>query len=99
MRKQRQRPRRGRPAQPNEFNPNSVDATIATVIERLNFQDDTRSEQHAENKKVLGEILVQAKLTNGRVTKLELRWRYVIGFAAGASAIAAAIWKIVERFL
>jgi hypothetical protein len=73
---------------PGEFNPNSIDAQLATVIERLSTQDVWLKAIHR-----------QTKLTNGRVTRLESKWRYVCGFAAGASGIVIAIWKVSERFL
>jgi hypothetical protein len=75
-----------------DFNPFSLDAQVATVIEKLKHQDRKSAEMHAQNTKVLGEILIQAKATNGRVTKLEMQWRYVMGCAAGISLIIGAVW-------
>ena len=65
-----------------------MDATIATVLERMSAQDIWLKAIHR-----------QTKLTNGRVTKLEMKWRYICGFAAGSSAIVVGLWKVAERFL
>jgi len=43
-----------------DFNPNSPDSQFSAILTRLDEQDKT-----------LGEILSQAKKTNGRVTSLE----------------------------
>jgi hypothetical protein len=70
-------------SEPHDYNPNSPDSQFSILITRLNQQDV-----------FLRAIHTQTKLTNGRVTRLE-QWKiYVVGFAAGVSAIVAAIWKL-----
>jgi hypothetical protein len=77
--------------EPRDFNPQSVDATIATVLERMSAQDIW-----------LRAIHKQTKLTNGRVTKLELqmegRWRYLVGGAIGISLVITALWAVFQHF-
>jgi hypothetical protein len=74
-----------------EYNPNSVDAQLATVLTRMNGQDV-----------YLRAIHTQTTLTNGRVTKLEFkiegRWKYLVGIGAGAAAVATFFWKLLEHF-
>lgn len=74
---------RARVSEPHDFNPNSADAQFATILTRLNSQDV-----------FLRAIHTQTKLTNGRVTKLEMKWIYTAGFCAGVSVIVAVLWKI-----
>jgi hypothetical protein len=93
----RPRPRPGH-ATSNDFNPHSVDATIATVITRLDAQDEARASQHEENKEVLDAILVQAKATNGRVTKLEMKWLYVAGLVVGGWFVLGLAWALFVHF-
>lgn len=106
--RRRRRPRPGK-AVAQDFNPNSVDATIATVLERLDSQDEARSQQHEENKKVLGEILVQAKATNGRVTQSEKdiaaireefrgKWKEAFAWIGGACFVAMIVWTLFVHF-
>jgi hypothetical protein len=91
------RPRVARPRKSHqglEFNPASVDATIATVIARLDDQDKRSKTQHEENMKVQSEILVQAQATNGRVTKLE---KYVAALI-GAWFVIGIVWQLYVHF-
>jgi hypothetical protein len=80
------------------FNPNSIDAKLATLLERMGSQD-----------KILKEIHAQAKLTNGRVTQhdkdlaklalqMEGRWRYLVGGAFGISISITALWALFVHF-
>jgi hypothetical protein len=83
----------------SSFNPKSPDAMFATIIERLNQQDEMKERMHKENKEVLDEIRDEVKKTNGRVTKLE-NWRdYQKGKIAGialavSSAVAVIGWVV-----
>jgi hypothetical protein len=74
-----------------EFNPESFDAQHAMVLERLGAQDGQ-----------LKRILVQTSETNGRVTvlehKLEGRWKYLTGGAAGITGCAIVIWELFRLF-
>ena len=54
----------------DDFNPHSYDATFATILQRLDEQD--------KNLKLLPEVLEQVKKTNGRVTALEARNKYLM---------------------
>jgi uncharacterized protein YdeI (YjbR/CyaY-like superfamily) len=88
------RPHRGHPSPPNEFNPNSVDSQLATIIAELKTQKESSEAMHEENKTVQAEILVQAKKTNGRVTKLELYFAAIMG---GAFVIGL-LWTVFAHF-
>jgi hypothetical protein len=68
---------------PGDFNPHSVDATIATVLERMSAQDIWLKAIHR-----------QTKLTNGRVTKLEKKWIYVAGLVVGGWGVIGAAWAV-----
>jgi hypothetical protein len=95
------RPRPGHPA-PKDFNPQSPDAMFAVILQRLDQQDQVTELHHAENKKELGEIRTQTTITNGRVGKLEKKWIYVMGWAAGISLAVSAVAALVAlaiRFL
>jgi hypothetical protein len=83
----------------SEFNPFSLDAQLGAVLERLKSQDRMSSEMHAENKLALGAILAEAKITNGRITKLEGRWKYIAGSAAGVSLCATLLWEFIKKFV
>jgi hypothetical protein len=96
---------RERPRRKYSFDPNSLDSMFATILRRLDAQDKTTEERHAENKHTLDEIKEQTELTNGRVTKLE-NWRtYHKGYAAGiafivsiaASGIAWLFWHLFSK--
>jgi hypothetical protein len=80
-----------------DFNPLSVDAQLATIIETLRLQNLGSALMHQENKKVQADILRESKATNGRVTALELRERYRMGWAAGISLAAAAAWSFIQK--
>jgi hypothetical protein len=99
------------------FDPNSPAAMFATILARLKNQDkemvrvaaevaETVREKHAENSKVLDSILVQTKLTNGRVIILEGdvhelkgKWRTALKLLTGVFAVAGFIWGIIAHFL
>jgi hypothetical protein len=71
-------------SEPHDFNPNSVDSQLATIISRLNGQDVYLRNIHA-----------QTKLTNGRVTKLE---RYVAMILGGWFVIIT-LWAVYSHFV
>jgi hypothetical protein len=81
-----------------DFNPQSIDAQLATVLARMSAQDA-----------LLQAIHTQTKLTNGRVSqhdkdlaKLELqmegRWRYLVGGAFAISIMITALWAMFVHF-
>jgi hypothetical protein len=78
---------RVRVSDPRDFNPNSVDATIATVLERMSAQDIWLKAIHR-----------QTKLTNGRVTKLEKKWIYVAGLMVGGWFVIGAGWAVFTHW-
>ena len=71
-------------SEPHDYNPNSLDSQVSTIITRLNGQDV-----------ILRAIHAQTKLTNGRVTKLEMSKIYFVGICAGVSGLTAALWKLL----
>ncbi len=66
-----------------DYNPNSIDATLSKIIQRLDQQDT-----------VLARIDMGVTKTNGRVTTLEQDKWYQRGFTAaiGATAAVAVEW-------
>ncbi|TMJ17789.1 MAG: hypothetical protein E6G94_01430 [Alphaproteobacteria bacterium] len=72
---------------PGEFNPNSIDAQLATVIQRLGDQDIWLKAIHR-----------QTKLTNGRVTKLEKKWIYVAGLIIGGWFVLGGAWFVFTHW-
>jgi hypothetical protein len=92
------------------FDPNSLTAMVATIMERLKQQDEGTRKlalglneaidvRHKENTRILDSIFVQTKLTNGRVTKLEDKWKYVVAWAAGASFVCMILWTVFVHFV
>jgi hypothetical protein len=75
----------------HDYNPNSMDAQFAGVLQRLSSQDNA-----------LQKILIQTTATNGRVTiveqKLEGRWKYLVGGGAGVSLCAMVLWELFRHF-
>lgn len=87
----------------HDYNPNSSDAVLARILERLDAQDVSAGERRTEFLKVLGEIHEEVKKTNGRVTRIEL-WRAEVKaktaqLAMLVSAAASIIAWIVERLM
>jgi hypothetical protein len=72
---------------PREFNPNSIDSQLATLLARLGAQDVWLKAIHR-----------QTKLTNGRVTKLEKKWIYVSGLIIGGWFIIGIAWVAFTHF-
>ncbi len=71
---------------PNDFNPNSTDATFSRILSRMDYQD-----------RLLLEIREQTTKTNGRVTALERdRW-YQRGIIAGISIVISAAWAWITN--
>jgi hypothetical protein len=99
------------------FDPNSPAAMFATILARLKNQDremirvarevaETVEAKHSENSTVLESILVQTKLTNGRVIilegdvkELQGKWKYALGWIAGAVAVATVVLWLAAHFL
>lgn len=78
----------------SDYNPNSLDSQIGRILERLDTQDDLKEQMHKENQVKLSAILAEQKLTNGRVTKLELFKRDMVKICVGVSLAVALIWKV-----
>jgi hypothetical protein len=77
---------------PSDFNPNSLNATLARIIANQEAAD------HKSDK-----ILAQVEKTNGRVTSLET-WRTVVNakvvvMGAVAGTIASAVGLVVKAYL
>jgi len=72
----------------NEFNPRSLDAQFAKI--------NTILEIHEE---FLKTILAETKKTNGRVTAIEWRDRYFIGWVVGASTVIGAAVAVLIRLI
>jgi len=83
-----------------EYNPNSTPALLATILARLDAQEQRHDERIEGLRALMEEIKVQTTLTNGRVTKVE-KWRdsYVArasGIALAASMGAAGVAWVVN---
>jgi hypothetical protein len=72
---------------PGDFNPHSIDAQLATVLQRMNAQDV-----------YLRAIHTQTTLTNGRVNKLEQKWIYVAGLIFGGWFVIGVLWVLFIHF-
>jgi hypothetical protein len=84
---------------PPRFDPHSHDAMFATIITRLDKQDDDTEQRHLENKEVLEGILEQTSATNGRVKKLE-HWRiYHKGYTAAIAMVVSAFGWLASWLL
>jgi len=64
------------------YDPNSADAMLARIIERMDNQDV-----------ILKEIREQVYKTNGRVSSLEQEKWFQRGVVAAIGFIAAAVWN------
>lgn len=75
---------------------------FARILGELEDQRRVSEERHGENKETLEEIKAQTTLTNGRVTKLETkmqgRWKYLMGGGAGVSLTAIVLWELFKFF-
>lgn len=80
------------------FNPLSVDAQFAGLHATLAAQDASRNARMDLQDIELKEIKAQTKLTNGRVTVLEGKWKIVAGWVAGAAAVATIAVQLVLHF-
>ena len=76
----------------SDFNPNSTDAVLSRILEKLDAQNAEASKTRGEFLLVLREIRDEAKKTNGRVSALE-RWRAELRgkTATLATAVSAAV--------
>lgn len=75
-----------------EFNPMSSDAMFAKVLARLDEQDRAAEKREALLRDQLGRIELQAKLTNGRVSRLEQERWVQRGAVAVISIVATTLW-------
>lgn len=58
----------------SDYNPNSPDAVLSRILQRLDEQDHAAESNRTQFLGVLTDIRDEVKKTNGRVTGLE-RWR------------------------
>ena len=74
---------------PHDFNPASIDATLATVLER---QTANAIEFNRRFDELIAEMRSMKQDHSGRLQALE-RWRYYIaGAAAGVGLLFHALW-------
>lgn len=55
----------------SDFNTNSTDAVLSKILTTLESQNKRFEEKALEDREHFNAIVAQAKITNGRVTKLE----------------------------
>lgn len=79
-----------------EFNPHSVNAMFATLIERMNQDKEDRATFRLEIKEELGAIKEQTTRTNGRVTKLEQFKQSVTVRVATVTAVVGGIGGVIS---
>lgn len=78
----------------SEFNPNSTDAVLSRILEKLDAQNAESSKTRGEFLLVLGEIRDEAKKTAYRVSALE-RWRAEL---RGKTATLATVVSLTVGF-
>jgi hypothetical protein len=78
------------------FDPNSVNAMFATLLERMNHAEKDRTTFRLEIKSELGAIKEQVMKTNGRVTKLEQFKQSVTVRVATITAVVGGIGGVIS---
>jgi len=86
------------------FDPRSLDAQLATIIEQMKQQDRERADYHKIEREYregvtrrLDRIQDSVDKTNGRVTKLERQEWHNRGFAAAVALLVGCIWEWITR--
>lgn len=83
----------------DEYNPNSIDSRISQIIEQMEESKRAKAVMHEENQRMLNLIWKEAKITNGRVTRLE-NWKWwVTGLCAGVAVLAAMAWELIKHVM
>jgi hypothetical protein len=85
----------------SDYDPQSLNAMLSRIIERLDKQDRESADHRREVKETLQEIKAQTTLTNGRVTWIE---RWIEAFKArmgtivfiGSALVSLVAW-VIER--
>lgn len=85
-------------SQSSTVNPMSIDSQFANLHTSISLQDKSRNQRMDYQEGLLKEIKEQAMKTNGRVTTLENKWRWAVGWLMGASAAVAGIVQIILHF-
>jgi hypothetical protein len=78
------------------FDPHSVNAMFATLLERMNQSEKDRTTFRLEIKSELGAIKEQVLKTNGRVTRLEEFKQSVTVRVATITAVVGGIGGIIS---
>lgn len=80
---------------PDEYDPNSITATLATIIAKQEAMRDMLVERSDRQDATLARIEAQANRTNGRVTKLEMNGAKLAGIALALGAVGSFLgWAI-----
>lgn len=81
-----------------EFNPNSTDAVLATIIVRLDAQDKQHAAKWAEDKASFAAIMAKQDMTNGKVIKLE-KWKSrVRGEYVGVAGVVTVLGFLIANW-
>lgn len=80
---------------PDEYNPNSVTATLARLIERQEAMKDLLIERANRHDETLARIEEQATKTNGRVTRLERERDITKAKVAGIAVTLGAVGSLI----
>lgn len=84
-------PRRTKPP----FDPNSFDATLATIISEVKQTREQVVQQAAAHSNVLADIHAEVRKTNGRVTSLETWRASVRGRMLGVIAACGVVGTLI----
>lgn len=79
----------------SNFNPNSFDAQVATILQKLEDMRGQQAEKREEDKVAFTQIMNKQDYTNGRVTGLETREQYAKGKVAGIALAVSGIVTLI----
>jgi hypothetical protein len=81
------------------FNPNSLNAQFGQIHQELRNQNESRNIRMDRQDHILTEIQVQTVKTNGRVSVLETKWKTIVAWVAGASAVIVFLLGIARLLI
>ena len=82
-----------------DYNSKSSDSMFTAILAELKVINDRLADgtlRMTQQDVVLAAIKVQTEKTNGRVTKLEGKWKIVTAKIVGALLALGAVWQVVE---
>lgn len=79
---------------PDQFDDHSTDAMFATILTRMSFQDADLKSIKEDNSVIKTQVIK----TNGRVTSLEAKWRWILFIGTGVAGIVHFIFEVWASF-